>query len=166
MKGVACLFSRQMIFCESHINNDIKPRMFDPRPCSMYYIKCTICNNSPTKCFGRLYQCAKCGLIGSRCCYIEPLIFTYDIQKNKEREEKQNEILVSQDNNDPTNDSYDTYERNYKDGQTQEAETNTSKAVKADTSTSKAVTSTSKAVTNSNLFYQNFTPRFKLSLLC
>ena len=71
--------------CLTHCKEDLRPRDFDPRPCSSKYIECHICKN--IACFSRFYQCTKCGLIGAACHSSEPPYFwktkdSYDTENN------------------------------------------------------------------------------------
>jgi hypothetical protein len=65
--------------CIVHLKEDIRPRNIDPRPCSKKYIECSHCHNP--NCYGRYYQCRKCGLIGATCHDTIPTVFWYDIPR-------------------------------------------------------------------------------------
>jgi hypothetical protein len=74
--------------CLTHCKEDLRPRDFDPRPCSSKYIECHICKN--IACFSRFYQCTKCGLIGAACHSSEPPYFW----KTKDNENNFDDIIT------------------------------------------------------------------------
>lgn len=123
--------------CLIHRKEDLRPRDFDPRPCSSKYIECHICKK--TACYSRFYQCIKCGLIGAACHSSIPSYFWKSKPEENQMQEQEQE--QSQDT-DPENNFDDII-----------------------TLISKEQTQT-KTIQNPNPLDAYFTTRFKLSFLC
>lgn len=128
--------------CPTHSKEDLRPRDFDPRPCSSKYTECHICKKSA--CWSRFYQCIKCGLIGAACHSSEPPYFwkSKEEESQKQQEQQLQEQEQSQDT-DPEN--------NFNDIISQE-QTQTQKQ--------------SKDIQKPNPLDAYFATRFKLSFLC
>jgi hypothetical protein len=75
--------------CPTHSKEDLRPRDFDPRPCSSKYTECHICKKSA--CWSRFYQCSKCGLIGAACHSSEPPYFWKSKEEESQKQQLQQE---------------------------------------------------------------------------